>query len=273
MTPDMMVDHRSRRHARLRRAGPQAVVRDPDAPGRVSRAARRRRRRPRASAAVDRIRGRRHPARPRRARRGRDDARAAFRSRSTARRRRASWPTRWRRTSRRTTACCSPITARSRSAAICSRAYYKMETIEHFARISLVARHARPRAPALARRSRAPAGAARHATASPRRRRSAPIPSPGGGADADPSCQVIVAPSAPGERLVARHAALPAHAGPVSVGTDGEIRLTYAQLTELIDEAVRQLARHDALVDVLSLRSWVLRGSQVRPSPRPKTQD
>ena len=41
---------------------------------------------------------------------------------------------------RRTTGCCSPITARSRSARISSRAYYKMETIEHFARISLVAR-------------------------------------------------------------------------------------------------------------------------------------
>ena len=30
--------------------------------------------------------------------------------------------------------------------------------------------------------------------------------------------------------------------GALTVGTDGEIRLTYAQLTELIDEAVRQLA-------------------------------
>ena len=51
----------------------------------------------------------------------------------TARRRSGS-------TSRRTTACCWPITARSRSARICSPRYYKMETIEHFANISLVAR-------------------------------------------------------------------------------------------------------------------------------------
>ena len=41
-------------------------------------------------------------------------------------------------------------------------AYYKMETIEHFAKISLVARLLGPRESDLARRSRAAAGAARH---------------------------------------------------------------------------------------------------------------
>jgi hypothetical protein len=42
-----------------------------------------------------------------------------------------------------------------------------------------------------------------------------------------------------GERLVADTSV---GAGALAVGSDGEIRLTYAQLTELIDEAVRQLA-------------------------------
>ena len=64
-------------------------------------------------------------------------------------------------TSRRTTGCCSPITARWRSAGDVFTAYYRMETIEHFATISLVARHARPREPAVARRGRSAPGAAR----------------------------------------------------------------------------------------------------------------
>jgi hypothetical protein len=65
--------------------------------------------------------------------------------------------------------------------------------------------------------------------------------------DAEQACQVVIAPEAPGERLVA-DTSVAAGAGSstgdkLSVGTDGEIRLTYAQLSELIDEAVRQLAR------------------------------
>ena len=142
-------------------------------------AAGRRRRRARASAALDRVRRGRHSARSRGARRGRDDAR----QHSDRGVRHAVDAASWRTTvapyvqgARRR--CCWPITARSRSARICSRAYYKMETIEHFARISLVARHARARAPAVARGGRAAAGAARHATASPRRRRSVRIRRP-----------------------------------------------------------------------------------------------
>ena len=77
--------------------------------------------RPRASAALDRLRGGRHPARSRGAGRGRDDARQhsdrGVRHAVDAR----AGRTRWRRTSRRTTGCCSPTTARSRSARICSR--------------------------------------------------------------------------------------------------------------------------------------------------------
>ena len=119
-------------------------------------------------------------------------------------------------------------------------AYYKMETIEHFAKISLVARML-GREHLLSREEveRLQALRGTYGIAAP-----APIcpdPSPGGATNADPSCQVIFAPSAPGERLVPDTSVAGAP-GPVSVGTDGEIRLTYAQLTELIDEAVRQLA-------------------------------
>jgi hypothetical protein len=53
---------------------------------------------------------------------------------------------------------------------------------------------------------------------------------------------VVYAPSSPGTRLVPEtHLAPPPV--PPSVGSEGEIRLTYAQLTELIDEAVAEIAR------------------------------
>jgi hypothetical protein len=68
----------------------------------------------------------------------------------------------------------------------------------------------------------------------------APIcPDPGGSDAVDPTCQVVIAPTAPGERLVADTNI----GSPLTVGADGEIRLTYAQLTELIDEAVGQLTK------------------------------
>jgi L-fuculose-phosphate aldolase len=116
-------------------------------------------------------------------------------------------------------------------------AYYKMETIEHFARISLVARML-GRENLLSREevSRLQNLRGSYGIASP-----APIcadPSPeSGGMDA--TCQIIVAPSAPGEQIVADRGV----GGPnsmVTVGTGREIRLTYAQLTALIDEAVRE---------------------------------
>ena len=119
-------------------------------------------------------------------------------------------------------------------------AYYKMETIEHFAQISLVARQL-GREHLLSREEvgRLQALRGTYGIASP-----APIcpdPSP---ADADPSCQVVYAPSAPGERLVAdTSVAHPPSDSPRSIGTEGEIRLTYAQLTALIDEAVREVTK------------------------------
>src|SRR6187549_286226 len=115
-------------------------------------------------------------------------------------------------------------------------AYYKIETIEHFATISLVARQL-GREHLLSREEveRLQGLRGTYGIASP-----APIcPDPGtAGAAFDPSCQIVVAPSSTGERLVADTSV---GGNALTVGTDGEIRLTYAQLTELIDEAVRQL--------------------------------
>jgi L-fuculose-phosphate aldolase len=114
-------------------------------------------------------------------------------------------------------------------------AYYKMETIEHFARISLVARML-GREHLLSREEveRLQGLRGTYGIAAP-----APIcPEPDGAGDV---CQIVVAPAATGERLVA-DTSVGAPASRVAVGASGEIRLTYAQLTALIDEAVRQLA-------------------------------
>ncbi len=117
-------------------------------------------------------------------------------------------------------------------------AYYKMETIEHFAKISLTARLL-GREHLLSREEvdRLQGLRGRYGIASP-----APICSdPADGTVApDASCQVVFAPESPGERLVPDTSV---GAGALTIGSDGEIRLTYAQLTELIDEAVRQLAK------------------------------
>ena len=116
-------------------------------------------------------------------------------------------------------------------------AYYKMETIEHFARISLVARLL-GREHLLSREEvdRLQGLRGTYGIAAP-----APIcPDPLTGAvGADVLCQVIQAPESTGERLVPNPDV--DGAGRIDVGTDGEIRLTYAQLTELIDEAVREI--------------------------------
>jgi L-fuculose-phosphate aldolase len=116
-------------------------------------------------------------------------------------------------------------------------AYYKMETIEHFAKISLVARLL-GRENLLSRDEvnrlqglrdtygiKAPA---------PICADTAPAPDVGSGADA--SCQVVQAPTGSGSRLVpdiVRRAA--------ESGSDGEIRLTYRELSALIEEAIRSL--------------------------------
>ncbi len=118
-------------------------------------------------------------------------------------------------------------------------AYYKMETIEHFARISLVARLL-GREHVLSREevTRLQNLRGTYGIASP-----APIcPDPlMDGAVAEAVCQVVQAPEAPGERLVPAPVTPEPANGHIAVGADGEIRLTYAQLTELIDEAVKEI--------------------------------
>jgi L-fuculose-phosphate aldolase len=117
-------------------------------------------------------------------------------------------------------------------------AYYKMETIEHFAKISLVARQL-GRENLLSREevTRLQDLRGRYGIASP-----APLCPPELDApEGDATCQVVVAPSSPGERLVPDTSV--GTSGASLVGTGGEIRLTYAQLTTLIDEAVRQVLK------------------------------
>jgi class II aldolase/adducin N-terminal domain-containing protein len=108
-------------------------------------------------------------------------------------------------------------------------AYYKMETIEHFAKISLVARLlGGERLLSREEVGRLEKLRGSYGIASP-----API-------CADPlsplvadalDCQIVQSPvSASGERLV-----------PDGASRDGEIRLTYSELTALIEDAVKSL--------------------------------
>ena len=110
-------------------------------------------------------------------------------------------------------------------------AYYRMETIEHFAKISLVA-HTLGRENLLSREEVARLQGLRgmYGIASP-----APICTD----DAAPmsgqlDCQVVQAPDS-GERLVPHNLQMP-------VGSaDGEIRLTYRELTALIEDAIKAI--------------------------------
>jgi L-fuculose-phosphate aldolase len=111
-------------------------------------------------------------------------------------------------------------------------AYYRMETIEHFARISLVARTL-GRENLLSRDEvdRLQGLRGMYGIASP-----APIcPDETPAASSDQlDCQVVQAPQS-NARLV------PHPLQPPPTGTDAEIRLTYRELTALIEDAVRQL--------------------------------
>jgi L-fuculose-phosphate aldolase len=121
-------------------------------------------------------------------------------------------------------------------------AYYKMETIEHFAHISLVARLLGGER-LLSRQEvdrlqglRGMYGIAAPAPICP------PVPNRVEGPGQDPGaalgnpadCQTVLAPETEGARLVADVAR-------GAVGKDGEIRLTYRELTALIEAAVREL--------------------------------
>jgi L-fuculose-phosphate aldolase len=111
-------------------------------------------------------------------------------------------------------------------------AYYRMETIEHFAKISLVARTlGRENLLSRGEVDRLQGLRGMYGIASP-----APIctddSAPTGAGQLD--CQIVQAPDSD-ERLVAQR--LPVPAG----GIDGEIRLTYRELSALIEDALRAL--------------------------------
>jgi L-fuculose-phosphate aldolase len=121
-------------------------------------------------------------------------------------------------------------------------AYYKMETIEHFARISLVARML-GREHLLSREEvdRLQGLRDRYGIASPAPVCPDPATTPTGAEGDAASCQVVVAPSSPGERLVPDTSV--ARGVAAAVGTGGEIRLTYAQLTSLIEDVVKEIVQ------------------------------
>ncbi len=102
-------------------------------------------------------------------------------------------------------------------------AYYKMETIEHFAKISLVARLlGGERLLSRQEVDRLQGLRGMYGIAAP-----APICTPDDAVLGDPAaCQTVFAPHSDGSRLVPE---------------SGEIRLTYAELTQLIEAAVREL--------------------------------
>ena len=124
-------------------------------------------------------------------------------------------------------------------------AYYKMETIEHFARISIVARLlGRERLLSREEVLRLESLRGRYGVASP-----APICADGSMAapaasDQAVECQFVQAPSSPGARLVDNGLSGRSAAGltsPRPAGGDEEIRLTYRELTALIEDAVKSL--------------------------------
>jgi L-fuculose-phosphate aldolase len=121
-------------------------------------------------------------------------------------------------------------------------AYYKMETIEHFAKISLVAR-------LLGREnliSRDEVLRLQELRGTYGIQAPAPICADGDtragsstSATDDASCQVVQAPSSSGARLVPDLIGRPPAYG--GVGEEAEIRLTYRELAALIEDAIRSL--------------------------------
>ena len=111
-------------------------------------------------------------------------------------------------------------------------AYFKMETIEHFATISLVARLlGGERLLSRQEVERLQGLRGMYGIAAP-----APICPPEDALGDPASCQTVLAPTGGGERLIPERRAWPA-----AIGTDGEIRLTYRELSALIEAAVREL--------------------------------
>ena len=113
-------------------------------------------------------------------------------------------------------------------------AYYKMETLEHFARISLVARQLG------GERLLSREEVVRLQDLRDRYGIVAPAPlCPPDLEDDDVNCQALEAPSSPGARLVEPQSVNPDRIG--TLGQDQEIRLTYRELTALVADAVKHL--------------------------------
>jgi len=109
-------------------------------------------------------------------------------------------------------------------------AYYKMETIEHFAKISLVARLlGRENLIAREEVERLQELRGTYGIKAP-----APLCDDGDALGEPAICQVVEAPEGRGQRLV------PDDVNPASPD-EGEIRLTYRELSALIEEAIRSL--------------------------------
>jgi L-fuculose-phosphate aldolase len=122
-------------------------------------------------------------------------------------------------------------------------AYYKMETIEHFAKISLVARLLGGEN-LIAREEVARLQDLRGVYGI-----KAPAPICDVAAVDDAACQIVESPSGGGRRLVPESAdrgkapavSPPAGRPPAPAGDGAEIRLTYRELSALIEEAIRSV--------------------------------
>jgi L-fuculose-phosphate aldolase len=115
-----------------------------------------------------------------------------------------------------------------------------METIEHFARISLVARMlGGERLLSQDEVLRLQSLRGMYGIAAP-----APICLDDAPAGGDAACQFLRAPDVPGARLVSEERAqmvMSSRTRDARPGDDEEIRITYRELTALIEDAVRQL--------------------------------
>ena len=124
-------------------------------------------------------------------------------------------------------------------------AYFKMETIEHFAKISLVARLL-GRENLIAReevlRLQGLRGTYGVKAPAPICDDSATSIGAWGGADSDQAtCQVVQAPSGGGQRLIPDVVDGSWRAAGGRPGDEAEIRLTYRELSALIEDAIRSL--------------------------------
>ena len=110
-------------------------------------------------------------------------------------------------------------------------AYFKMETVEHFAKISLVARLL-GRENLISREEVVRLQGLRdtYGIKAP-----APICAEGAVVEDDATCQIVQAPSSPGARLIPDVGPKP------PAEADGEIRLTYRELSALIEDAIKSL--------------------------------